>query len=100
MVNAGSGAGELGLRYVLAVIDHERNVDVAVGHVPRRVAARISGLGLVDAKDILVEFGRRFEVFDLERDMNDAGHETSLSTPAAGGESRVELQEPKAELSD
>ena len=62
VMNAGSGAGELGLLLLLAVIDHEGEIDIAVGHVPGDVAAGMAGLGLVDAEDVLVEFGRLLQM--------------------------------------
>ena len=59
---------------VLAVIDHDREVDIAVGHMARGVAARVPGLGLIDTEHVFVELGRLLEVVDLDRDVNDAGH--------------------------
>src|SRR5260370_1357041 len=79
MMDARAGTGELRLRVVLAVVDHEGEIDVAVGHVPGSVAARMSGLGLIDAEDVLVELGRLFQVIDLEGNVNDAGHGLSFS---------------------
>src|SRR5439155_13808181 len=84
MVDAGASASELGLGHVLAVVDHEREVDVAVSHMPRRMTSRVAGLGLVDAENVLVEFRRLFQIFDLERNMNDAGHGYLLAANPCG----------------
>src|SRR5260370_791151 len=62
VMDAGSGTRKLGLLLVLAVVDHQREVDIAVGHVPRRVAARMSGLGLIDPEHVLIELCRLLQV--------------------------------------
>src|SRR4029450_7319748 len=74
VMDAGPGPRELRLRLVLAVVGHQREIDGAFGHVPRGVAARMAGLELVDAEDVLVELGGLFQVLDLERDVDDASH--------------------------
>src|SRR5215204_960041 len=79
MVDAGSGAGKLRLRLVLIVIGHQREIDRAFGHVPRRVTAGMAGLELIDAEDVLVEFRRLLQVVNLKRDVNDTGHVLSSS---------------------
>src|SRR5262249_48610754 len=79
MVDAGADAGELGLRLVLAVIGHQGEIDRTFRHVPGRVAACMPGLELVDAKNVFIEPGRFLEVFDLDRNVNDAGHDRTPS---------------------
>src|ERR1700716_3577378 len=49
VMHAGTRAGELRLLLLLAVIDHEGEIDIAVGHVPGGMAAGMPGLGLIDA---------------------------------------------------
>jgi hypothetical protein len=74
MVDCRALANELGFLVRLAVIDHQREVDIAVGQVPRNVSARPSGLDLAKPEHVFVEFGRRLELGDLERHVVDAGH--------------------------
>ena len=89
VMDAGTGPGELRLLLLLAVVDHQGEVDIAVGHVPRDVAAGMAGLGLVDAEHVLVELGRLFQIFDLEGDVHDAGHGALLFTRLPDSSRRV-----------
>src|SRR5215208_3882373 len=74
MVDGGAGADQLRLGVVLAVIDHQREIDIAVGQMPRDVAARAPGPDLAEAVHRFVEPGHRFEVGHLQRDVVDARH--------------------------
>src|SRR5712691_1129456 len=84
MVDAGAGAGELRLRDLLAVVDHQGEIDVAVGHVARDVAARIAGIGLAKAEDVLIEPGCLLQVGDLDGNVNDARHGLLLDGSSSG----------------
>ena len=56
------GVGELRVLDLLAVVDHQGEIDVSVGHVARDVAARIAGVGLAKAEDVLIEPGCLLQV--------------------------------------
>src|SRR6266567_1443460 len=56
------GVGELRVLDLLVVVDHQGEIDVAVGHVARDVAARIAGVGLAKAEDVLIEPGCLLQV--------------------------------------
>ena len=77
MMDARAGAGELGLVHLLIVIDHERDIQRAVGHVARHMTSRVTGTGLTKPENILVELRGALEIFDLERNVNDASHSHS-----------------------
>src|SRR5688572_18177766 len=85
VMDAWAVADQLGFRFILAVIDHQREIDIAVCHMARGMTARVARLGLVDAKHVLVEFRRLLEVLDLERDVYDASHVPLLGS----GTSRI-----------
>src|SRR5205814_8575908 len=88
---------QLRLRIVLAVIDHQREIDVAVGHVARDMAARAPGLHLAKAVNVLVELRRRFEIGDFQRDMVDPRHgRSSCSYHAALHKKRLTPSSPVA----
>src|SRR6185312_6615660 len=74
MMDAGALAGELRLLDILGIVEHEGEVDIAVGHVARDVAAGIALAGALEAEDLLVEFGGLLEIVDLDGDMHDARH--------------------------
>src|SRR6266404_4945842 len=80
MVNARAHTGKLRLRCILAVIDHQRQVDGAVGKVARDMPAVLATMrgDLPEAEHFLVELSGGFEISHLQRDVDDfAGHETS-----------------------
>ena len=73
MVDAGPFARRLrflglGSRVVL----HQGEVDLAVGHVPRSVVARLARLGVLETENLLVEVARLLQVVHLERQVHDA----------------------------
>src|SRR5437868_11719622 len=71
-MNAGARTGKLRLRHILAVIDHQREIERAIGHMPRYMSARVSRSSLPKAEHLLVKPGRLFEVSDLEREMDNS----------------------------
>src|SRR5262249_49345906 len=74
VVDAGPRTGQLRFLDVLAVVDHQREVDVAVRHVPGDVAARAAGRSLAKAEDVLVEARGLLEVVALDGDVSDPRH--------------------------
>ncbi len=74
MMNARAGAGELSFVHLFIVIEHEGDIQLAIGHVARYVAARMTGSGLTQSKYVLIEFGGALEILDLDSNMNDASH--------------------------
>ena len=72
MMDRRTGADQLRLGVVLAVVQHQREIDIAVGQVARYVAARAPGFDLAEAEHVLVEPGRGFEIGDFQRDVIDA----------------------------
>jgi hypothetical protein len=55
MMDAGSGSGELRLVHLFIVIDHERDIQIAVRHVAGYVTARMTSAGLSQAKHVLIK---------------------------------------------
>jgi hypothetical protein len=74
MMDAGTRAGKLCLVHLFIVIDHERDIQVAVRHVAGDMTARVAGAGLTKAEYVLIEFGGALEIFDLDSNVNDASH--------------------------
>src|SRR5512134_923777 len=56
------------------VVLHQREVELAVGHVARDVVARLARFYFLETENLLVERGCLLEVFDLERKVNNAIH--------------------------
>src|SRR5215469_15114947 len=54
MMDAGTGACELRLAVVLAVVEHQREIGLAVGHVARIMAAGVVGGELAEAENVLI----------------------------------------------
>src|SRR5262245_57502512 len=71
-MNARAGAGEHRVLAVVAVPLHQREIEIAVGHVARDVVPVRRGVELLEAEDVLVERGRLVEVVDSERKVDDA----------------------------
>ena len=67
-----AGAGELRFGGVLAVVDHQGEIGLAVGHVPGDVLVVAAGADLLEAEHVLVERGRLLQVRHLHGDMDDA----------------------------
>src|SRR5215471_4569088 len=74
MVDCRTEAHQFGFLVLLAVIDHQREVDIAVGQMARDMSARAPGMHLPEAEYILVELCSRFEVGHFERYMVDPRH--------------------------
>ena len=72
MMDARPRTGPLRLLRILAVVEHQREIELPIGHVARIVAARVVGAELLETKNVLVEFRRLLQVGDLEREMHDA----------------------------
>jgi hypothetical protein len=64
---------ELRFIRILAVIDHEREIEGAVGHVTRYVLTIASGRHLLEPEHIFVEACRRFQILDFDCEMDDTG---------------------------
>src|SRR5258706_3883585 len=72
MVEPRAGACELGFGGVLAVIDHEGEVDMPIGQMARDVLAVAAGLGVLEAEDFGIELSCLFKVIDLDGEMDNA----------------------------
>ncbi len=72
MVDARANAGKLCLGRILAVVDHQRQVDGAVGQMARDMPAVLAAMrgDLAEAEHVLVEPRRGLKVFHLQRDMD------------------------------
>jgi hypothetical protein len=81
MVDCRALANELGLFVFFAVIDHQREIDIAVGQVPRNVSPRPSGLDPAKPEHVFVELRSRLEVGDFERHVVDARHPLPSYSP-------------------
>src|SRR2546423_1804597 len=74
MVDRRTRADQLGLFVLLAVVEHQREVDIAVRQVPRDVPARAPGSDLAEAEHVFVELGGGFEIGHFQRDVVDPRH--------------------------
>jgi hypothetical protein len=74
MMDRRSGTDHLGFGVVFAVVDRQREIDIAVGHVARDVPARAAGLDLAKTVNVLVESGGGLEIGHLQRDVVDPRH--------------------------
>src|SRR5258706_11658939 len=89
MVDAGAVSRGLRFRGLRAlVVLHQGEIDLAVGHVTRKMIAGLAGLGILEAEDLLVEVAGAHHVVDLQRDMDDTVHRWCSSmrkgVPGAG----------------
>src|SRR5258705_255338 len=56
------------------VVFHQGEIDLAVGHMARKMVAGLAGLGILEAEDLLVEVAGAQHVVDFQRDMDDTAH--------------------------
>ena len=82
MVDRRPRPDQLGFRILLAVVDHQREVDIAVRQMARDVAARTPGADLAKPEHVFIEFRRRLEVGDLQCNMVDPWHGSFLFAAA------------------
>src|SRR5262245_20339161 len=73
------------------VVLHDRQVDRAVGEVPRGVVAHLARLRDLETEDFLVELRGALEVVNLERDVNDAIHGISTYACSSRPSERTSL---------
>src|SRR5207249_10379401 len=67
VMDARTGASPLRLVNILAVVEHQREIELPIGQVARIMTARVVGAELPEAKNVLVEFRRLLQIGDLER---------------------------------
>ncbi len=64
-------AGKLRFMGVFTVIDHQREIEFAIGHMPGDMLMIASRGDLLEPEDILIETCCGFQILDLDREMDD-----------------------------